>query len=165
MLNFKRIKFHSSQKIEVFNKENNIFTIYIEYYDKSNLELITNLEILHIKNELLPVHYKFEVKKNNYIKKVIIFSRPKKLDIPLKSLNISFKDLENIYRTIKELNKNSNIIKVTLFVNTNTQEVLYTFDKVYKKEFKWFNKANYKEDLILVNPKFTSSLFLSYPVI
>ena len=135
MLNFKRIKFNSSQKVEIFNKENNIFTIYIEYYDKSNLELITNLEILHIKNELLPVHYKFTVIKNNYIKKVIIFSRPKKLDITLESLNVNLKDLENIYRAIKELNKNSNILEITLLVNTNTQEILYTFDKVYKTEF------------------------------
>ena len=132
MLNFKRIKFHSSQKIEVFNKENNIFTIYIEYYDKSNLELITNLEILNIKNELLPIHYKFEVKKNNYIKKVIIFSRPKKLDIPLKSLNISSKDLENIYRIV---GKNKQIVEITLLISNVTKEVLYTFDKVYKKEF------------------------------
>ena len=132
MLNFKRFKFNSSQKIEVFNNENNIFTIYIEYYDKSNLELITNLEILHIKNELLPVHYKFEVKKNNYIKKVIIFSRPKKLDIPLKSLNISSKDLENIYRIV---GKNKQIVEITLLISNVTKEVLYTFDKVYKKEF------------------------------
>ena len=135
MLNFKRFKFNSSQKIEVFNNENNIFTIYIEYYDKSNLELITNLEILHIKNELLPIHYKFEVKKNNYIKKVIIFSRPKKLDIPLKSLNISSKDLENIYRIV---GKNKQIVEVTLLISNVTKEVLYTFDKVYKKEFQWF---------------------------
>ena len=135
MLNFKRFEFNSSQKVEIFNKENNIFTIYIEYYDKSNLELITNLEILNIKNELLPIHYKFEVKKNNYIKKVIIFSRPKKLDITLESLNVNLKDLENIYRAIKELNKNSNILEITLLVNTNTQEILYTFDKVYKTEF------------------------------
>ena len=130
MLNFKRFKFNSSQKIEVFNNENNIFTIYIEYYDKSNLELITNLEILHIKNELLPIHYKFEVKKNNYIKKVIIFSRPKKLDIPLKSLNISSKDLENIYRIV---GKNKQIVEITLLISNVTKEVLYTFDKVYKK--------------------------------
>ena len=132
MLNFKRFEFNSSQKVEVFNKENNIFTIYIEYYDKSNLELITNLEILHIKNELLPVHYKFTVIKNNYIKKVIIFSRPKKLDIPLKSLNISSKDLENIYRIV---GKNKQIVEVTLLISNVTKEVLYTFDKVYKKEF------------------------------
>ena len=132
MLNFKRFKFNSSQKIEVFNNENNIFTIYIEYYDKSNLELITNLEILNIKNELLPIHYKFEVKKNNYIKKVIIFSRPKKLDIPLKSLNISSKDLENIYRIV---GKNKQIVEITLLISNVTKEVLYTFDKVYKKEF------------------------------
>ncbi len=132
MLNFKRFEFNSSQKVEVFNKENNIFTIYIEYYDKSNLELITNLEILNIKNELLPIHYKFEVKKNNYIKKVIIFSRPKKLDIPLKSLNISSKDLENIYRIV---GKNKQIVEVTLLISNVTKEVLYTFDKVYKKEF------------------------------
>ena len=135
MIKFKKTELYSGKKIEIFDKENNIFTIYIEYYDKSNLELITNLEILHIKNELLPVHYKFTVIKNNYIKKVIIFSRPKKLDITLESLNVNLKDLENIYRAIKELNKNSNILEVTLLVNTNTQEILYTFDKVYKTEF------------------------------
>ena len=132
MLNFKRFEFNSSQKIEVFDNEKNIFTIYIEYYDKSNIELITNLEILHIKNELLPIHYKFEMKKNNYIKKVIIFSRPKKLDIPLKSLNISSNDLENIYRIV---GKNKQIVEVTLLISNVTKEVLYTFDKVYKKEF------------------------------
>ena len=86
----------------------------------------------------MPVHYNFKIEKNNYLKKLITFSSPKKLNVHLKSLDISYKDLENIYRTIKELNKNSNVLEVTLFVNTNTQEVLYTFDKVYKKEFKWF---------------------------
>ena len=135
MIKFKKTELYSGKKIEIFDKENNILTSYSEYNDKSNLELITNLEILHIKNELLPVHYKFTVIKNNYIKKVIIFSRPKKLDITLESLNVNLKDLENIYRAIKELNKNSNILEVTLLVNTNTQEILYTFDKVYKTEF------------------------------
>lgn len=134
MIKFKKTELYSGKKIEVLDGERKVI-INIEYYDKSNLELITNLEILHIKNELLPVHYKFTVIKNNYIKKVIIFSRPKKLDITLESLNVNLKDLENIYRAIKELNKNSNILEVTLLVNTNTQEILYTFDKVYKTEF------------------------------
>ena len=67
------------KKIEVFDNEK-IFTIYIEYYDKSNIEIVKNLEFLNIRNELLPVHYKFEeMIKNNYIKKVIIFSKPKTL--------------------------------------------------------------------------------------
>lgn len=135
MLNFKRFEFNSSQKVEIFNKENNIFTIYIEYYDKSNLELITNLEILNIKNELLPFHYNFELKNNNYFKKLIMFSKPKNMNITLEDLSITSNDLENIYSAITELNKNSNILEITLLVNTNTQEVLYTFDKVYRKEF------------------------------
>lgn len=135
MLNFKRFEFNSSQKVEIFNKENNIFTIYIEYYDKSNLELITNLEILNIKNELLPFHYNFELKNNNYFKKLIMFSKPKNMNITLEDLSITSNDLENIYSTITELNKNSNILEITLLVNTNAQEVLYTFDKVYTKEF------------------------------
>ena len=135
MLNFKRFEFNSSQKVEIFNKENNIFTIYIEYYDKNNLELITNLEILNIKNELLPFHYNFELKNNNYFKKLIMFSKPKNMNITLEDLSITSNDLENIYSTITELNKNSNILEITLLVNTNAQEVLYTFDKVYTKEF------------------------------
>ena len=44
------------KKIEVFDNEK-IFTIYIEYYDKSNIQCINNLKILNISNELLPVHY------------------------------------------------------------------------------------------------------------
>ncbi len=135
MLNFKRFEFNSSQKVEIFNKENNIFTIYIEYYDKSNIQLIKNLEILNIKNELLPFHYNFELKNNNYFKKLIMFSKPKNMNITLEDLSITSNDLENIYRAITELNKNSNILEITLLVNTNTQEVLYTFDKVYRKEF------------------------------
>ena len=109
--------------------------INVEYYNQSNLELITNLEILHIKNELLPVHYNFEFKKNSYLKKLIMFSKPKTLGMKLEDLSITSNDLENIYRTIKKL-KNSNILEITLLVNTNAQEVLYTFDKVYRKEFK-----------------------------
>ena len=138
MLNFKRFEFDSSQKVEVFNKENNIFTIYIEYYDKSNIQCINNLKVLNISNELLPVHYKLELKKHNYLKKLITFSSPKKLDINLNFLNISYKDLENIYKKIKRIiDKNTKVHEITLLINNVTKEVLYTFDTLYKKEFKY----------------------------
>lgn len=145
MLNFKRFEFDSSQKVEVLDGKKTVMIINIEYYDKSNIQCINNLKVLNISNELLPVHYKLELKKHNYLKKLITFSSPKKLDINLNFLNISYKDLENIYRTIKELNKNLNILEVTLFVNTNTQEVLYTFDKVYKKNFNDLTKQIIKK--------------------
>ena len=64
-----------------------------------------------------------------------MFSKPKNMNITLEDLSITSNDLENIYSAITELNKNSNILEITLLVNTNTQEVLYTFDKVYRKEF------------------------------
>lgn len=134
MLKFNKIELYSSKKIEVLDGERKVI-INVEYYNQSNLELITNLEILHIKNELLPVHYNFEFKKNSYLKKLIMFSKPKTLGMKLEDLSITSNDLENIYRTIKKL-KNSNILEITLLVNTNAQEVLYTFDKVYRKEFK-----------------------------
>ena len=79
-----------------------------------------------------------ELKKHNYLKKLITFSSPKKLDINLNFLNISSKDLENIYKKIKKIiDKNIKIHEVTLLINNVTKEVLYTFDKVYKKEFKY----------------------------
>ena len=138
MLNFKRFKFDSSQKVEVLVGKKLVMIINIEYYDKSNIQCINNLKILNISNELLPVHYKLELKKHNYLKKLITFSSPKKLDINLNFLNISSKDLENIYKKIKKIiDKNIKIHEVTLLINNVTKEVLYTFDKVYKKEFKY----------------------------
>lgn len=138
MLNFERIKFNSSQKVKVLDGNKIVLIINIEYYDKSNIQCINNLKILNISNELLPVHYKLELKKHNYFKKLITFSSPKKLDINLNFLNISSKDLENIYKKIKKIiDKNIKIHEVTLLINNVTKEVLYTFDKVYKKEFKY----------------------------
>ena len=138
MLNFERIKFNSSQKVKVLDGNKIVLIINIEYYDKSNIQCINNLKILNISNELLPVHYKLELKKHNYLKKLITFSFPKKLDINLNFLNISSKDLENIYKKIKKIiDKNIKIHEVTLLINNVTKEVLYTFDKVYKKEFKY----------------------------
>jgi hypothetical protein len=133
MLKFKKTELYSGKKIEVLDGERKVI-INIEYYDKTNIHIVKNLEILNIRNELLPVHYKFEIKKNNYIKKLITFSPTKKLDIHLESLDISSNDLENIYRII---GKNNKIHEVTLLINNVTKEVLYTFDKVYKKEFKY----------------------------
>ena len=138
MLNFERIKFNSSQKVKVLDGNKIVLIINIEYYDKSNIQCINNLKILNFSNELLPVHYKLELKKHNYLKKLITFSSPKKLDINLNFLNISSKDLENIYKKIKKIiDKNIKIHEVTLLINNVTKEVLYTFDKVYKKEFKY----------------------------
>ena len=138
MLNFERIKFNSSQKVKVLDGNKIVLIINIEYYDKSNIQCINNLKILNISNELLPVHYKLELKKHNYLKKLITFSSPKKLDINLNFLNISSKDLENIYKKIKKIiDKNIKIHEVTLLINNVTKEVLYTFDKVYKKECKY----------------------------
>ena len=138
MLNFERIKFNSSQKVKVLNGNKIVLIINIEYYDKSNIQCINNLKILNISNELLPVHYKLELKKHNYLKKIITFSSPKKLDINLNFLNINSQDLENIYKKIKKIiDKNIKIHEVTLLINNVTKEVLYTFDKVYKKEFKY----------------------------
>lgn len=133
MLKFKKTELYSGKKIEVLDGERKVI-INIEYYDKTNIHIVKNLEILNIRNELLPVHYKFEIKKNNYIKKLITFSPTKKLDIHLESLDISSNDLKNIYRII---GKNNKIHEVTLLINNVTKEVLYTFDKVYKKEFKY----------------------------
>lgn len=138
MLNFKRFEFNSSQKVKVLDGNKIVLIINIEYYDKSNIQCINNLKILNISNELLPVHYKLELKKHNYLKKLITFSSPKKLDINLNFLNINSKDLENIYKKIKKIiDKNIKIHEVTLLINNVTKEVLYTFDKVYKKEFKY----------------------------
>ena len=138
MLNFERIKFNSSQKVKVLDGNKIVLIINIEYYDKSNIQCINNLKILNISNELLPVHYKLELKKHNYLKKLITFSSPKKLDINLNFLNINSKDLENIYKKIKKIiDKNIKLHEVTLLINNVTKEVLYTFDKVYKKEFKY----------------------------
>lgn len=133
MIKFKKTELYSGKKIEVLDGERKVI-INIEYYDKTNIHIVKNLEILNIRNELLPVHYKFEIKKNNYIKKLITFSPTKKLDIHLESLDISSNDLENIYRII---GKNNKIHEVTLLINNVTKDVLYTFDKVYKKEFKY----------------------------
>ena len=133
---FKKIELYSSKKIEVFDNENNIFTIYVEYYDKSNIEIVKNLKFLNISNELLPIHYTFEIRKNRYFKKIMILSQPKKLDIHLKSLSITSNDLNKIYKKIiKLVCKNKQIVEATLLINTNNNQVLYTFDKVYKTEF------------------------------
>ena len=74
------------KKIEVFDNEK-IFTIYIEYYDKSNIEIVKNLEFLNISNELLPIHYTFEIRKNRYFKKIMILSQPKTLGMKLENLS------------------------------------------------------------------------------
>lgn len=136
MIKFKKTELYSGKKIEVFDNENNIFTIYVEYYDKSNIEIVKNLKFLNISNELLPIHYTFEIRKNRYFKKIMILSQPKKLDIHLKSLSITSNDLNKIYKKIiKLVGKSKQIVEATLLINTNNNQVLYTFNKVYKTEF------------------------------
>jgi hypothetical protein len=136
MLNFKRLEFNSSQKIEVLYGNETVMIIYIEYYDKSNVQCINNLKVLNISNELLPVHYTLELKKHNYLKKLIMVSQPKNMNIKLEDLSITSNDLNNIYNTIqKNMHKDSNIFEITVLVKADNNEILYTFDKVYKKEF------------------------------
>ena len=136
MINFKRLEFNSSQKIEVLYGNETVMIIYIEYYDKSNVQCINNLKVLNISNELLPVHYTLELKKHNYLKKLIMVSQPKNMNIKLEDLSITSNDLNNIYNTIqKNMHKDSNIFEITVLVKADNNEILYTFDKVYKKEF------------------------------
>lgn len=135
MIKFKKTELYSGKKIEIFDKENNILNIYIEYYDKSNIEIVKNLQIFNLCNELLPIHYTFEFRKNRYFKKIMMFSKPKKLNINLESLDVTYNDLNNIYRKIIKLVGKNNKIQVTLLINNVTNEVLYTFNKVYKTEF------------------------------
>ena len=165
MLNFKRFEFNSSQKIEVLYGNETVMIIYIEYYDKSNVQCINNLKVLNISNELLPVHYTFEIRKNPYFKKIRMFSQPKTLCMKLEDLSITSNDLNNIYNTVqKNMHKDSNIIEVTILVKDDNREILYTFDKVYKKEFQWFFYKLYGR-FNFSYPKIISSLFLSHPVI
>ena len=84
---------------------------------------------------MLPIHYTFEFRKNRYFKKIMMFSQPKKLNINLESLDVTYNDLNNIYRKIIKLVGKNNKIQVTLLINNVTNEVLYTFNKVYKTEF------------------------------
>ena len=135
MIKFKKTELYSGKKIEIFDKENNILNIYIEYYDKSNIEIVKNLQIFNLCNELLPIHYTFEFRKNRYFKKIMMFSQPKKLNINLESLDVTYNDLNNIYRKIIKLVGKNNKIQVTLLINNVTNEVLSTFNKVYTTEF------------------------------
>lgn len=135
MLKFKKTELYSGKKIEVLDGERKVI-INIEYYDKSNIQCINNLKVLNIGNELLPVHYTFELKNHNYLKKIIMVSQPKNMNIKLEDLSITSNDLNNIYNTIqKNMHKDSNIFEITVLVKADNNEILYTFDKVYKKEF------------------------------
>ena len=134
MIKFKKTELYSGKKIEVLDGERKAI-INIEYYDKTNIHIVKNLEILNITNELLPIHYNFELKKDNYLKRLMMFSQPKKLNINLESLDVTYNDLNNIYRKIIKLVGKNNKIQVTLLINNVTNEVLYTFNKVYKTEF------------------------------
>ena len=63
-------------------------------------------------------------------------SQPKNMNIKLEDLSITSNDLNNIYNTIqKNMHKDSNIFEITVLVKADNNEILYTFDKVYKKEF------------------------------
>mgnify|MGYP000412956002 CR=1 FL=1 len=134
MLNFKIIKFNSSQKVEVLDGKKTVMIINIEYYDKSNIEIVKNLQIFNLCNELLPIHYTFKIRKNRYFKKIMMFSQPKTLGMKLENLgSIASNDLSNMYKKIIRIIGKNN--KVTLLISNVTKEVLYTSSKVYKTEF------------------------------
>ena len=68
----------------------------------------------------------------------MMFSQPKKLDINLESVSITSNDLNNIYNSLnKELNTDITMFEITLLIQTTSKEVLYAFNKVYKKEFQY----------------------------
>lgn len=100
MFDMEIIERFSSKKIKFFNGNVNFFNIQIEEYTNDNIIQMKNLEILNIDNSLLPVHYKMQLKKENYFKKIILFVKPKKIDISknflISIINEHIKLFENI---------------------------------------------------------------------
>ena len=95
MFDMEIIERFSSKKIKFFNGNVNFFNILIEEYDIDNIIQMKNLEILNINNSLLPVHYKMKLKKKNYSKEIMLFIKPKKIDIS-KNFLISIINYKNI---------------------------------------------------------------------
>ena len=144
MFDMKIIERFSSKKIKFFNGNVNFFNIQIEEYTNDNIIQMKNLEILNIDNSLLPVHYKMQLKKENYFKKIILFVKPKKIDIS-KNFIISIindkkiKLFENIHVS-KNKNPKIDIIladkKIALLPKYKTKSVnsnnIYISPKKYK---------------------------------
>ena len=144
MFNIKIIEEFSSKKIKFFNGNVNFFNIQIEEYNTDNIIQMKNLEILNINNSLLPVHYKMKLKKENYSKEIILFVKPKKIDISknfiISILNYKYiKLFENIHVS-KNKNPKIDILladkKISLFPKYKTKSVnsnnIYISPKKYK---------------------------------
>lgn len=143
MFDMEIIERFSSKKIKFFNGNVNFFNIQIEEYTNDNIIQMKNLEILNIDNSLLPVHYKMQLKKENYFKKIILFVKPKKIDISknflLSIINEHIKLFENI-SVSKNKNPKIDILltdkKIFLFPKYKSKTVnsnnIYISPKKYK---------------------------------
>ena len=110
MFNMEIIERFSSKKIKFFNGNINFFNIQIEEYTVDNIIQMKNLEILNINNSLLPVHYEMKLKKENYFKKIILFIKPKKIDISKNFLiSINYKNIKLFENIHVSKNKNPKI--------------------------------------------------------
>lgn len=143
MFDMEIIERFSSKKIKFFNGNVNFFNIQIEEYTNDNIIQMKNLEILNIDNSLLPVHYKMQLKKENYFKKIILFVKPKKIDINknflISIINEHIKLFENI-SVSKNKNPKIDILltdkKIFLFPKYKSKTVnsnnIYISPKKYK---------------------------------
>lgn len=143
MFDMEIIERFSSKKIKFFNGNVNFFNIQIEEYTNDNIIQMKNLEILNIDNSLLPVHYKMQLKKENYFKKIILFVKPKKIDISknflISIINGHIKLFENI-SVSKNKNPKIDILltdkKIFLFPKYKSKTVnsnnIYISPKKYK---------------------------------
>jgi hypothetical protein len=143
MFDMEIIERFSSKKIKFFNGNVNFFNIQIEEYTNDNIIQMKNLEILNIDNSLLPVHYKMQLKKENYFKKIILFVKPKKIDISknflISIINEHIKLFENI-SVSKNKNPKIDILltdkKIFLFPKYKSKTVnsnnIYISPKKYK---------------------------------
>lgn len=110
MFDMEIIERFSSKKIKFFNGNINFFNIQIEEYTVDNIIQMKNLEILNINNSLLPVHYEMKLKKENYFKKIILFIKPKKIDISKNFLiSINYKNIKLFENIHVSKNKNPKI--------------------------------------------------------
>ena len=142
MFDMEIIERFSSKKIKFFNGNVNFFNIQIEEYTNDNIIQMKNLEILNINNSLLPVHYKMKLKKENY-KEIILFVKPKKIDISknflISIINEHIKLFENI-SVSKNKNPKIDILltdkKIFLFPKYKSKTVnsnnIYISPKKYK---------------------------------
>lgn len=144
MFDMKIVESSSSKKIEFFNGNINFFNIQIEEYNTDNIIQMKNLEILNINNSLLPVHYTMKLKKENYSKEIILFFKPKIINISKNFIiyilnHKHIKLFENIHVS-KNKNPKIDIIladkKISLFPKYKVKSVnsnnIYISPKKYK---------------------------------